>query len=84
MKGMSEVIEREIDSTSLADVLDAIIRICLTRAEHLNNRCRVSDDARAWVSTTVSKKLGFSWGTLAVSAYAQPRERPRPAVPCIR
>src|SRR4029453_3219920 len=29
-------------------------------------------------STTVSIKLEDSWGTLAVSAYDQPRERPRP------
>jgi hypothetical protein len=26
------------------------------------------------------KRLGDSWDTLAASAYAQPRERPRPAV----
>src|SRR5437899_5509437 len=43
--------------------------------------------ARSWrarpqpapASTTVSKKVGNSWGTLAPSTYAQPRERPRPA-----
>ena len=42
-----------------------------------------SDGLVAWdevLSTTVSEKLGFSWGTLAASVYAQPRERPRPAV----
>ena len=31
-------------------------------------------------NTTVSKKLGNSWGTLATSAYAQAHERARPAV----
>jgi protein-L-isoaspartate(D-aspartate) O-methyltransferase len=31
-------------------------------------------------TTTVSIKLGLSWGTRSASAYAQPRERPCPAV----
>src|SRR5439155_7957679 len=31
-------------------------------------------------STTVSLTLGDSWDTLAASTYAQPRDRPRPAV----
>jgi Ca2+-transporting ATPase len=31
-------------------------------------------------STTVSEKLGESWGTLSPSAYAQPCDRSRPAI----
>jgi len=33
-----------------------------------------------WPNTTVSEKLGTSWGTLAASAYAQSRDRARRAV----
>jgi class 3 adenylate cyclase len=73
------VVVKPLGPTRIKGITEAIDVYELMAASARPSRLKA-----AATSTTVSKKLGISWGTLAASAYAQSRERPRPAVPCVR
>lgn len=45
---VKEVLERQIDSVGLFEVLQAISEICYEKAEHVNDNWQDKDLARCW------------------------------------